>query len=90
MHLESQNIKEVTGAATMDIAKKQTKNAQEPNPDIQSFSWGRKGNPVICIQNYNALANENIQPTPVQWAVRKGGGLTYGDSPNSSSNINNG
>ena len=31
----------------------------------------------------------NIQPTPVQWAVRKGGGLTYRDSLNSSGNDNN-
>ena len=31
----------------------------------------------------------NIQPTPVKWAVRKVGGLTYGDSLNSSGNDNN-
>ena len=31
----------------------------------------------------------NIQPTRVKWAVRQGGGLTYGDSLDSSGNDNN-
>ena len=44
---------------------------------------------AITSEETSLLRIVNIQPTPVQWAVRKGGGLTYGDNLNSSGNDNN-